>query len=215
MKPACRIMMKPSSCPQAGASMTYSVEVAGAPTEAGGRAPARIDRWSAWPSVITTLAMTGFLLLCRLPGSLSFALLLSSFVVLPTIAISIFGFSVVPYIKRKRRAAASLVIALLIPAFLHEPISRASEYLHLGLTVWFGLGQIGSTLKPGTNPFSVHDWSVGFAGGPNTFLIYDRADQIALPLERHRRPRSSEDGIEENCAGKAEHLLGHYYVCNF
>jgi hypothetical protein len=61
----------------------------------------------------------------------------------------------------------------------------------------------------------VFDWSVGLAGGPNTFLIHDVTDEIALPLGQHKYPVETERGFGEDCAGKVQHLLGHYYVCTF
>jgi hypothetical protein len=61
--------------------------------------------------------------------------------------------------------------------------------------------------------FEVYDWSVGFAGGPNIFLIHDVSDEIALPMAQHKRPQNAENGFGEECAGKVERLVGHYYVC--
>ena len=63
--------------------------------------------------------------------------------------------------------------------------------------------------------FAAYDWSVGFAGGPNTFLIYDATDEIALPYKLHKQPIAFERGFGDVCAGKVTHLLDHYYVCTF
>jgi hypothetical protein len=71
-----------------------------------------------------------------------------------------------------------------------------------------------SQAKQTGNDFAVYDWSVGFAG-QNTFLIHDRTDEIALPLALHKHPLSDENGFADICAGKVQHLLGHYYICNF
>jgi hypothetical protein len=34
-----------------------------------------------------------------------------------------------------------------------------------------------------------------------------------LPMNQHTQPPSSEDGFGEDCAGKVQHLIAHYYVC--
>jgi hypothetical protein len=78
----------------------------------------------------------------------------------------------------------------------------------LGLAVWIG------AVHP-DGPFVGYDWSVGLAGGPATFLIYDVTDEIALPPELHKQPIAFEEGVGEICAGKVIHLLGHYCVCEF
>ncbi len=80
--------------------------------------------------------------------------------------------------------------------------------MHLFLEVWTG------TIQP-DGPFVGYDWSVGLAGGPATFLIYDVTDEIALPPELHKQPIAFEHGFGEICAGKVIHLLGHYYLCEF
>jgi hypothetical protein len=83
----------------------------------------------------------------------------------------------------------------------------------LGLTAGFGIGQLGTTPRVKDDSFVVYDWSVGFAGGPNIFLIHDVSDEIALPMAQHKQPPNSENGFGEECAGKVERLVGHYYVC--
>ena len=47
--------------------------------------------------------------------------------------------------------------------------------------------------------FAVFDWSVGLAGGTNTFLIRDRTDEIALPLSQPKHPNLDKTGFEEAC----------------
>jgi hypothetical protein len=102
---------------------------------------------------------------------------------------------------------------LIMPVLLWSPINWVADCVHLGLTVGFGAGQIGSSSKPDGRGFAAYDWSVGLAGGPSTFLIHDETGQIALPIAQHVQPSIPENGLEEECAGKVRHLLGHYYVC--
>jgi hypothetical protein len=63
--------------------------------------------------------------------------------------------------------------------------------------------------------FRSFDWPTGLAGGPSTFLIFDESDEIALPFQQHTEDRSEVPGFTESCAGRVQHLQGHYYVCTF
>jgi hypothetical protein len=111
-------------------------------------------------------------------------------------------------VRRRPRMATSLLSAALLPLLLWKPIDWTAYTMHLGLAVWTG------AVQP-DGPFVGYDWSVGLAGGPATFLIYDVTDEIALPPELHKQPIAFEQGVGEICAGKVIHLLGHYYVCEF
>ena len=111
-------------------------------------------------------------------------------------------------LRRRPRMAASLLGAALLPLLLWRPIDWTAYSMHLALEVWTG------AIQP-DGPFVGYDWSVGLAGGPATFLIYDVTDEIALPPELHKQPIAFEQGFGEICAGKVIHLLGHYYVCEF
>ncbi|NML05336.1 hypothetical protein [Sphingomonas sp. G-3-2-10] len=87
-----------------------------------------------------------------------------------------------------------------------KPIVWLTDCAHVGLTMGFGIGEWGPAFVAENGRFEVHDWSIGFAGGPVTFLIYDATDQIARPpYDRH--------GI--TCAWPPRHLFGHYYICRF
>jgi hypothetical protein len=145
-----------------------------------------------------------------------------SFLMIP---ISLLGYAVTSVVlliaagifaaKKHPRRAASLLLVLIMPVLLWSPINWAADCVHLGLTVGFGAGQLGSSSKPDGSDFEVFDWSVGLVGGPNTFLIHDKTDRIALPMTQDTQPSVSKDGFGEECAGKMRHLLGHYYVCTF
>ena len=116
--------------------------------------------------------------------------------------------------KRQYRAAASVLATLVLPVVLLVPIGRAMECLHLALTVEFGVGQNGHAAMMRGGQFAAYDWSVGIVGSGNTFLIYDRSDDIARAASRHGSP-VIDGSLEETCIGRVSHLLGHYYICNF
>jgi hypothetical protein len=175
----------------------------------------RMDRWSFWPGFAALVTVAVLTLLCKLPGPVGFLLMPISFVcyIITTIVILI---AVVIFIAKKSpRRAASLLLVLITPVLLWSPINWVTDCVHLGLTAGFGGGQLGSSSRPSGSEFTAYDWSVGLAGGPNTFLIHDVTDQIALPMAQHTNPADSENGFGVECAGKVRHLLGHYYVCTF
>jgi hypothetical protein len=82
-----------------------------------------------------------------------------------------------------------------MPFIFKAPINWAADCLHLVLTVKFGFGVLspqgakGNALIdfipiPAINneSFSAFDWSVGVAGGINTFLIRDLTGEVTLPI---------------------------------
>ena len=171
------------------------------------------DRWSFKPAIVslTTVAVLEFL--CQLPGMVSFLLIpltLLGFAVTSFTILIVAGYCLA---KRRPRRGASVLLIFLLPALLWRPTTFAANLVHLGLTAGFGIGQLGNTPRVKDDSFGVYDWSVGFAGGPNIFLIHDVSDEIALPMDQHKQPQSSENGFGEECAGKVERLVGHYYVC--
>jgi hypothetical protein len=173
----------------------------------------KMDRWIFWPAFASLGIVFALTLACGLPGLVSFLMIPISQLafavacIVLLIAAGIFG------AKKRPRKAASFLLALIMPVLLWSPINWVADCAHLGLTVWFGAGQLGSSSKPDGSDFEVFDWSVGLAGGPNTFLIHDKTDQIALPTAQHTQPSESEHGFGEDCAGKVRHLVRHYYVC--
>jgi len=174
-----------------------------------------MDRWIFWPFFASLGIVFILTLVCGLPGLVSFLM----------IPISLLGYAVTSVVllvaagifaaKMRPRRAASLLLVLIMPVLLWSPINWAADCVHLALTVEFGAGQLGSSSKPDGSNFEVFDWSVGIAGGPNTFLIHDKTDQIALSVTQHSQSSISESGFGEECAGKVRHLLGHYYICTF
>jgi hypothetical protein len=155
------------------------------------------------------------MLVADLPGTIGFVVRLGTVFALPCAAMVALGFAIVFAAKRHPRRAVSALLAIMIPVLLWTPMVWTIDYAHLALTAGFGAGQIGRSGNSNRGLFTTHDWSVGFAGGPNTFLIHDPTDEISLPPSQHKQPIASEMGFGEDCAGKVRHLLGHYYVCTF
>jgi len=169
------------------------------------------DSWAAWPAFTTLAIALIVVILCGLPGLVSFVLIPVTVLGAPLVGAGLTVTALVIALRRRPRMAVSILIAVLLPVLLWKPISWAADYVHLALTVGTGADQ----LEPDGSPLAIYDWSVGLAGGPNTFLIYDVTDEIALPLKLHKQPIASEQGFSEECAGKVTHLRGHYYVCRF
>jgi hypothetical protein len=174
-----------------------------------------MDRWIFWPAFASLGIVSILTLVCKLPGPVSFLM----------IPISLLGYAITSIVlltaagiyaaKKRPRRAASFLLVLITPVFLWSPINWVDDCVHLGLTVGFGVGQLGSSSKPDGKGFAAYDWSVGFAGGPNTYLIHDETGQIALPMAQRAQPSIPQNGFGEECAGKVRHLLDHYYVCTF
>jgi hypothetical protein len=174
-----------------------------------------IDQWSFRPGLVSILTVTALELICQTPGTASFFMIPISLLGYAIGSIAIFATTVFLLVKKRQRRAASIFLVFLLPLLLWRPINWAADMAHLGLTVGFGTGQLGVTSESRGNDFAAYDWSVGLAGGPNTFLIHDVTDEIALPMVQHTHPSSSEDGFGEECAGKVHRLVGHYYICSF
>jgi len=172
----------------------------------------KVDRWVVWPAFATLGIALFVAILCGLPGMVSFLLIPLTVLSAPWVGAGLAIAAAVIAVRRRPRIATSILIAVLLPPLLWKPITWTANVIHLGLTVWTGAGQLGRSSRSDGSPFATYDWSVGFAGGPNTFLIYDVTDEIALPLNLHKKPIASMQGFSEDCAGKVVHLLGHYYV---
>jgi hypothetical protein len=98
-----------------------------------------------------------------------------------------------------------------MPFIFKAPINWAADCLHLVLTVKFGFGVLspqgakGNALIdfipiPAINneSFSAFDWSVGVAGGINTFLIRDLTGEVTLPIIQHKHPNLDTTGSMNN-----------------
>jgi hypothetical protein len=172
------------------------------------------DRWSFRFALVSLITLAALDLVCGLPGLVSFVLIPLSWIIYGITFLVILAMAVYCFVKNRPRRGCSVLLALLLPVLLWRPIAWAADVVHIGITTGFGGGQLGNS-KPSDGDFVVYDWSVGFAGGPNRFLIHDASDEIALPMAMHTRPSSSEDGFGEECAGKVRRLISHYYVCSF
>jgi len=171
------------------------------------------DGWSLKPALVSWMTVAILVLLCQLPGMVSFLLIPLTLLGFAAASFTVLIVAVYRLAERRPRRGASVFLIVLLPALLWRPTIFAANLVHLGLTAGFGIGQLGTTPRVKDNSFVVYDWSVGFAGGPNTFLIHDVSDEIALPMAQQKLPQSSENGFGEECAGKVERLVGHYYVC--
>ncbi len=171
------------------------------------------DGWSLKPAIASLTIVAVLTTLCHLPGSVSFVLIPLSMFGYGVAAIVVLAITTYCAIKKRLRTGGSIFLVLLIPILLWRPINWAADFVHLGLTAGFGVGQLGVSSRSNDDNFVVYDWSVGLAGGPNTFLIHDVSDEIALPMAQHTQPPSSENGFGEECAGKVRRLIHHYYVC--
>ena len=172
----------------------------------------KLDRWLLWPTLVSLAAVTAVVFFVDLPGIMSFLVIPVVFLVFPVATIVIAVCAAKYLLKRLPRKAVSLVLAVLLPLVFLRPIGWVAECFHLGLTTWFGLGQLGPAPKPREDGFEVFDWSTGLAGGASTFLIRDPTDGIALSENRLSRA-DDPSGFFQSCAGKARYLLDHYYVC--
>ena len=173
------------------------------------------DGWSLKPAIASLTMVAVLTILCQLPGSVSFVLIPLSVLGYGVAAIVILAVAAYCIVRKRPRRGASVLLILIFPMLLWRPINWAADFVHLGLTAGFGVGQLGRSSRSNDGSFVVYDWSVGLAGGPNTFLIHDSSDEIVLPISQHAHPLSSENGLEEECAGKARRLIRHYYVCTF
>jgi len=173
------------------------------------------DLWSFKPALVALITVAVLVLLCQLPGLISFVLVPLLFLGYRIAFLVIGAIAVYCVIKKRPRRAVSVLFVVLLPVLLWRPVNWAADLIHLGLTVGLGVGQLGTPSSSKSGDFVTYDWSVGFAGGPNTFLIHDSSDQIVLPVSQHAHPLNSEHGFDEECAGKARRLIRHYYVCTF
>ena len=177
--------------------------------------PPKADHWAIWPAIAALAIALGLAVLCGLPGIVSFVLVPMTVLGAPFVGAGLLAAAFVVGVRRRPRRAVSVLAAVILPACLWTTILRTADYVHLALTVWTGAGQLGGQARPDGSPFATYDWSVGFAGGPNRFLIYDVTDEIAIPPKLHKQALAVEQGFGEDCAGRVRHLLAHYYVCAF
>jgi hypothetical protein len=175
----------------------------------------KTDRWLFWPAFASLGIVFVLTLVCGLPGPVSLIMPLISVLVCGIASIVLLAVGLISALKKRPRRAVSFLLALITPVLLWWPINWVADCVHLGITVGFGAGQLGTPSNSDRSGFAAYDWSVGFAGGPNRFLIHDDTDEIAVPMAQHTHPSESESGFGEDCAGKVHHLLGHYYICEF
>ena len=170
------------------------------------------DEWSLRFGFISVSAVVVVTLGCQIPGTLNLILIPLTLLGFAVGAITIVILAILLVLRKRPKRSASIFLILMLPLILWRPINWITDVIHVGLTVNFGIGELG-VAKTGDGGFTVYDWSIGLVTNPSTFLIHDVTDEIALPLERHTQPSSSEAGFGENCAGKVNRILKHYYIC--
>lgn len=172
--------------------------------------------WVIWlrPALYTLGIVTAVELICGLPGGLSLLMIPLSLLGYAVAAITFLVLATRSFLKKQPRKATSYLIAIALPVLLWRPINWATDCIHIGLTVWLGVGELAE-YKAKDGQFAAYDWSVGLVTNPSTFLIYDKTDELPLPMSQHKHLKSSESDFVGECAGSAQHLIGHYYGCSF
>jgi hypothetical protein len=185
--------------------------------EPGGSQPPRdaSDSWFSWPPFVIVAGVFGLALLSGLPGVVSFFLIPLIVLGWPVAVVALAIVARLLFVRGRPRKAAALLATALLATVLWKPICWTADCVHVVLTTQFGIGQLGSSRALGDDSFAAYDWSVGLAGGPNTFLLRDPTDETSLPLEQHKYLAASKNSFEEQCAGRVTHLFGHYYRCTF
>jgi hypothetical protein len=173
------------------------------------------DGWEFSPALTSLATVASLALVCQLPGTVSILMIPIALLVYAAASIIVFGMTVLRVVQKRPRRGASIFLILLLPVILWLPINRAADFVHLGLTALFGAGQLGEPSISIDGKFIAYDWSVGLAGGLNTFLIYDATDEVTLPLAKQTKPSGLPNELSEECSGRAQRLLSHYYVCSF
>jgi len=173
------------------------------------------DCWSLKPALMSLLVVAVLDLICGIPGSVSFLMIPLSLLGYGISFIAILATAAYCLLKKRPRRGSSVLLVFLLPFLLWRPIIWAADVAHLGLTVGLGVGQLGTPSTSSDKSFTAYDWSVGLVTNPQTFLIHDETDDVALPMAKHVHAASSTNDLEEYCAENVRHLIGHYYVCNF
>ncbi len=162
-----------------------------------------------WLVLATLGLVAAWLLVIRTPGDIGFAAVPIALIIWPVVFIAYAGVAIWFGFRRRPRRAVSVAVAMAAPIVFWGAIGWVVDVAHLGLALAWQRPHIeASRAQPG--PFVVDDWSIGFAGGASTFLVYDKSGSVAKP--RSGQVRTPDNDILNDCAG-AEHLVGHYYVC--
>jgi hypothetical protein len=102
----------------------------------------RTDGWSLRPALVCVAMVAVLILLCQLPGSISFVLIPLSALGFGVAAVIILAIAAYCLVKKCPRRAGSVLLVLVLPVLLWRPTIWAAEFVHLGLTVGFGAGQL-------------------------------------------------------------------------
>ena len=151
-------------------------------------------------------------LACGWPGPLNLLVSVLAVIACAVVALLLIAAACVLAWQRRPRKAAAAVLALAVPVLMVAPLALMGPYVHLWLTVTFGIGYIGPAPSAG-QPVAIYDWSTGMVGGPNSFLIHDPTDAMARPQSKNAPPEWRNNDFLRECSGKSQRLIGHYYIC--
>lgn len=171
------------------------------------------------PSIFSTIMFLLFIFFAKIPGAFGFFLVIYSlYLIIPAI-IALVILCVYLACAGFWEKSISILLIPLLPLFLayffRNQILFGCDLAHLIIEQSSYERQIANLPAPNGKKFTNFDWSIGFAGGPITLLVYDETDEIMAPWEQQTHNPNRESGGARDCAGKAEHLFGHYYVCTF
>ncbi|WP_162601779.1 hypothetical protein [Occallatibacter savannae] len=161
-----------------------------------------MDFWSFKPALVALMIVAALEVLCQLPGLISLVLVPLLFLGYRISFLVIGAIAVYCAIKKRPRRAISVLFVVLLPVLLWRPVNWAAEVIHLGLTVGLGVGQLGTPSSSKGGDFVTYDWSVGLAGGPNTFLIHDSSDEIVCQLLSMHIRKAPEMAWKKNARAK-------------
>jgi len=177
-------------------------------------AAARRDRPLLWPVIAVVGAAWLYLLICQWAGELGFILTLAMIFLGPFAALAFAFIPLVCALRRRWWLAGSWLLGPAIVFALWRPMIASGDYAHLLIMLPFYNAKIAAAPIDHGRALMVDDWSIGLAGSPSTFLIYDDSDRIARPLRQQSPPLTHLGGFETDCSGHVRPLRLHYYLCN-
>jgi hypothetical protein len=158
------------------------------------------------------LAFFVFALLLGIPGQRSFAIGFYSGLLLPWLTVIWLAICAIFAYRQHWRGLLSIAVIPFVVLLLQQPIVTCSDYIHLLIYESTYAKEIAAGGMPEGERFAAFDWSIGFAGSNNRFVIFDESDGIAS-ARLVQSKALTQSGFAESCAGKVRHIRGHYYLC--
>jgi hypothetical protein len=180
----------------------------------------RSDKFLLWPTIVVTGVSIVEAFFIKIPGDFGFSLgfydVLLDVFVWPWVFIII---SVILFYFGRWKNSVSIVLTPVISGLtmylLHDPIMFSCDFFHLLIEKPAYEREIEGLSAPPGSRITNWDWSFGLAGSGATVLIYDETDLISQPFGKQSSSMKAYAGWAEPCAGKVEHISGHYYLCFF